>query len=175
MEGTCKLELDDDWGKEVGVGSPSGVVLCGGDSGSGSGRAGCVGREARGEGGGRTNELGKRDVDGGAREDMDGNDGIGIGGITSVSHIIAIGDGEARLDTRCAFRPLPAFPTEMFFVEAFLGDLCGDLWGDFFGEKLIGAFLTLTGDDGTGVGGNSANINSTCQERFSSKNLIRSA
>lgn len=51
-----------------------------------------MGREARGEGGGRTNELGKREVDGGAREDMDGNEGIGIGGITSVSYMIATGD-----------------------------------------------------------------------------------
>lgn len=60
-------------------------------------------------------------------------------------------------------------------MEAFLGDLCGDLWGDFFGEKLIGVVLDFLGDAATGVGGSSANINSTSQERFSSINLTRSA
>jgi len=63
----------------------------------------------------------------------------------------------------------------MFFAGDLRGDLCGDLWGDFLGESANagGGFLGDTG--GAGVGGRSASIISTCHERFSSKNLMRSA
>jgi len=107
-------------------------------------------------------------------------------GITSVSNggVIFLGDGgpspipklEDRLDTLIFF-PLPALPTA---VAAAL-TLRGDLRGDFFGDERETRLCSRTGsvsadvDGGPGVGGKSASINSTCHERFSSKNLIRSA
>lgn len=71
---------DDDCDSEDAEG---GVVLLlfGGESGSEGGRAGFVGREARGDGGGRTNEVGRSEL-GGTNDFMDGG---GIGGIYSVS------------------------------------------------------------------------------------------
>lgn len=63
-----------------------GVVLLsfGGEIGSEGGRAGFVGSDARGDGGGRTNEVERSEL-GGANDFIDGNDGAGIGGIYSVS------------------------------------------------------------------------------------------
>lgn len=87
----------------------------------------------------------------------------------------ATGDATDRLDTRWALRPLPALPTGICFAGDLRGDLNGDLWGDFLGEKLTDALAGLLGETGTGVGGSSASICSTCQERFSSRNLKRSA
>ena len=76
----CSEDDDDSEDTEGGV-----VLLSfGGESGSEGGRAGFVGSEARGDGGGRTNEVGRSEL-GGANDFIDGNDGAGIGGIYSVS------------------------------------------------------------------------------------------
>jgi len=71
---------------EGGVISRGGVVLLlfGGESGAEGGRAGFVGREARGDGGGRTNEFGRSEL-GGTNNFMDEKDGGGMGGMYSVS------------------------------------------------------------------------------------------
>ena len=92
----------------------------GGEAGSGGGKAGSVGKDARGDGGGKTKEVGKREVRGASEKE-----GGGIGGISSVSYeiVIFIGESEVR-DTRCALRPfVPALPTGTFLA----GDLRGDL------------------------------------------------
>lgn len=79
-------------------------------------------------------------------------------------------EDDDRRDTRI-FLPLPTVValTGDFFRgdEALRGDLfrTGDRWTDDEEDD----------DEGIGVGGNSANINCTCQDLFSSKNLIRSA
>jgi hypothetical protein len=86
VDGLCSEDDDDSEDAEGGVVSRDGVVLLsfGGESGSEGGRAGFVGSEARGDGGGRTNEVGRSEL-GGANDFMDENDGAGIGGIYSVS------------------------------------------------------------------------------------------
>ena len=53
--------------------------------------------------------------------------------------------------------------------------MCGDLRGDFFGVSRRAGADGLAGEAGAGVGGKSASIFSTSQDRFSSRNLIRSA
>ena len=145
------------------------VTLDGGWSASSGllgGKAGCVGKEVWGEGGGSTNEFGSKDAvsEGGFTLNV----GAGMGGSTSVSYDGTTLDGDARerLETRVVFRPdPPAFPTQI---------LAGDFRGDFFGEECTATprFGDMTG---CGVGGSSASITSTCQERFSFKSFIFSA
>lgn len=78
--GLCSEGGDDSEDTEGGV-----VLLSfGGEIGSEGGRAGFVGSDARGDGGGRTNEVERSEL-GGANDFIDGNDGAGIGGIYSVS------------------------------------------------------------------------------------------
>jgi len=87
VDGLCSEDDDGDSEDIEGrVVSRGGVVvlLFGGESGSEGGRAGFVGRDARGDGGGSTNEVGSSEL-GGASDFMDGNDGAGIGGMYSVS------------------------------------------------------------------------------------------
>lgn len=86
VEGLCSEDGVDSEDAEGGVVSRGGVVLLsfGGESGSVGGRAGFVGSEARGDGGGRTNEVARSEL-GGANDFIDGNDGAEIGGIYSVS------------------------------------------------------------------------------------------
>jgi hypothetical protein len=93
--------------------------------------------------------------------------GAGIGGNTSVSYegTTLGGDARERLETRVVLFPAaPAFPTQT---------LTGDFRGDFFGEAVVTP--RLGEKTGCGVGGSSANIISTCQDRFSSNNRILSA
>lgn len=143
-------------------------TLGGGWSTSGGllgGRAGCVGSEVWGEGGGSTNEFGSNDA--ASEIGFTLNVGAGIGGNTSVSYegMTLDGDARERLETRVVFRPeTPALPTQI---------LAGDFRGDFFGEEC--AATPRLGDvTGCGVGGSSASIISTCQDRFSSKSFILS-
>lgn len=49
------------------------------------GRTGFVGRDARGDGGGRTNDVGSSELVGAILSLKEGKGGAGIGGITSVS------------------------------------------------------------------------------------------
>jgi len=130
------------------------------------GRAGCEGNEVWGEGCGSTNEFGSKDAASGTGLAL--NVGAGIGGSTSVSYGDTTLDGDARerLETRVVFRPeTPALPTQI---------LAGDFRGDFPGEGCV-ATARLSDVAGCGVGGSSASIISTCQDRFSSRSLILSA
>lgn len=95
----------------------------GGEMGAAGGSAGRVGKEACGEGGGRTNELGSSDAARGLR-----NVGAGKGGgMTSVSYAGTTLTGDAN-DRRVIFLGL-ALPT-LIFTGDFLGDLRGDFTGD---------------------------------------------
>ena len=98
----------------------------GGEMGVAGGSAGCVGKEACGEGGGRTNELGSSDAARGLRNVGAGNGG----GITSVSYAgtTLTADANDRRETRVIFLGL-ALPTLIF-----AGDFLGDFRGDFTGE-----------------------------------------
>ena len=156
--------------------SDSARSFSGGDSGGG-GSAGLVGSDAWGEGGGRTKELGSRELVASPSGFNGAKAGAGSGGINSVSYDTTLeGEASDRLETRCAFRPLPALPTLMFLAGDLRGDLCTALRGDFLGEDSLNACVfCLWGDAGTGVGGRSASIFSTSHDRFSSRNLIRSA
>lgn len=86
VDGLCSEGGDDSEDTEGGVVVLLVVVLLsfGGEIGSEGGRAGFVGSDARGDGGGRTNEVERSEL-GGANDFIDGNDGAGIGGIYSVS------------------------------------------------------------------------------------------
>jgi len=151
-----------------------------GIDGSNEGGSGLL-REAAGDGGGSTKTgaaIGSCD---GGRTTLDLKLGIcNEEGITSVSKggITFFGETprpDERRETR-VFLPLPPRPAAMPAAFLFAGDLRGDLGGGDCGRI---ASVTTGGRAavavGAGVGGSSASINSTCQDRFSSKNLIRSA
>ena len=63
------------------------------------GRAGLVGKDARGDGGGRTKEVGRSEL---VNDFTVGKDGVAIGGMNSVSYENIAFEEEAResLDTR---------------------------------------------------------------------------
>ena len=144
------------------------------------------GNSAAGEGGGRTKVLVRIAGEGGAGAAMlvlnSGGGLTGEGGIdegiTSVSYAgvtlllggaFALGDmttprPEERRDTR-VLRGLAAFPF------SFRGDLRGELRTATEG----GMAGTGAASAGAGVGGRSASIFSTSQERFSSRSFSRSA
>jgi hypothetical protein len=137
-----------------------------GSSSSGSGEeeermSAGAGKAELGEGGGRTNEVGRSD------EAAEVNDGACSGGSTSVSKAgwnLGGDTRDERRDTRVVFRLAPAFPTATTFADG----LRGELWPAFL---LVDA---LRGEGGLGVGGSSASIFSTSHERFSSSSFIRS-
>lgn len=54
-------------------------------SGTGRGRAGSDGRVERGDGGGSTNDVGRRELAGGANDLVKEKEGASIGGMYSVS------------------------------------------------------------------------------------------
>ena len=160
-------ELDDDDDGIKLVTDEDDDEASGGEMGVAGGSAGRVGKEACGEGGGRTNELGRSDGARGLRNVGAGNGG----GITSVSYAgtTLTGDANDRREMRVIFLGL-ALPTLIF-----AGDFLGDLRGDFTGDMDLQVVDCRTGEDGAGVGGRSANITSTCHDLFSSRNLMRSA
>ena len=80
------------------------------------------------------------------------------------------GEERERPDTRCVFFPPFGEPALLTLVL-----LAGDFRGDFDCLSKIVACLTGEVGTGTGVGGKSASIISTCQDLFSSKNFSRSA
>jgi hypothetical protein len=144
----------DAWDAAGGEGSASGEEA--------ESRSTGAGKAELGDGGGRTNEVGR------SEDDAEVNDGAGKGGRTSVSNAAWNFDGEVRderRDTRIVLRLAPALPT----ATTFAGDLCDEL------RPALLLVDALRGEGGFGVGGSSASIFSTSHERFSSRSLIRSA
>lgn len=82
--GARKLELEPEDGGDV-SGEYVGDVASGLGGESSTGRAGTVGRDARGDGGGSTKEVGRREFAEGASDLVKENEGTRIGGMYSVS------------------------------------------------------------------------------------------
>lgn len=138
-----------------------GIVITGGGS------AGWDGREACGEGGGKTNAVERREFAEGISPSRE-NASEGRGGRISVSPAGMTFFGEPR--DVCV--PREAFGRlEGFLGKAFLGDLKPDFRGDCLW------ILCRAGEAGRrgGVGDRSGIIFSISQDRFSSMNFMRSA
>lgn len=98
ISGEDEAELADD--EEVELGGCD-VAVSRGEFSVAGGRAGLVGKDARGDGGGRTKEVGRSELVGGAHDFTLGKEGAVIGGMSSVSYenISFEGDARERLDT----------------------------------------------------------------------------
>lgn len=157
ISGEDNAELDVDEEVELCVWD---VVDSGGEFGTAGGRAGLVGKEARGDGGGQANVVGRSELD---NDFAVGKDGAAIGEMSSVSYENFTFEGEARErpETQRVLLPPfgePALPTLML--------LAGDFRGDFDCLCKIVAGRTGEVGTGTGEGGKSASIISTCQDLF---------
>ena len=77
------------------------VVFSGRGFETAGGRAGLVGKDAPGDGGGRTKEVGRSELDRDVNDFTGGKDGAAIGGMSSVSYENIVFEGEVRerLDT----------------------------------------------------------------------------
>ena len=88
--GEDNAESDVDGEVELGVWD---VGASGGEFDTAGGRAGLVGKEAPGDGGGKTKVVGRRELD---NDFTAWNDGAAIGGMSSVSYEIFTFEGEER-------------------------------------------------------------------------------
>lgn len=95
ISGEDRADSEDDEGNELG---DCDVAVSGREFDRAGGRAGLVGRDARGDGGGRTNEVGRSELVGGTNDFAVRKDGAAIGGMNSVSYESITFEGE-RFDS----------------------------------------------------------------------------
>lgn len=91
ISGEDKAESEDDEVIELG---DCDVAVSGRGFDTAGGRAGLVGRDARGDGGGRINDVGRSELVGGTNDFAVRKDGAAIGGMNSVSYESITFEGE---------------------------------------------------------------------------------